>query len=164
MVWTRKEEKAMAKLYEIDSEILNCIDQETGEILDEERLSQLEMERDTKIENVALWYRNLLSDAEQYKAEKQRFEQLERSSLAKAGNLKEWLTYALQGNKFKTTRVNISYRKSDSVKINNAALVPEKYLVYNDPTINKTLVKKALKDGIAVTGAELEVKQNIQIK
>lgn len=154
----------MAKLYEIDSEILNCIDQETGEILDEERLSQLEMERDTKIENVALWYRNLLSDAEQYKAEKQRFEQLERSSLAKAGNLKEWLTYALQGNKFKTTRVNISYRKSDSVKINNAALVPEKYLVYNDPTINKTLVKKALKDGIAVTGAELEVKQNIQIK
>ena len=164
MVWTRKEEKAMAKLYEIDSEILNCIDQETGEILDEERLSQLEMERDTKIENVALWYRNLLSDAEQYKAEKKRFEQLERSSLAKAGNLKEWLTYALQGNKFKTTRVNISYRKSDSVKINNAALVPEKYLVYNDPTINKTLVKKALKDGIAVTGAELEVKQNIQIK
>mgnify|MGYP000009771878 CR=1 FL=1 len=154
----------MAKLYEIDSEILNCIDQETGEILDEERLSQLEMERDTKIENVALWYRNLLSDAEQYKAEKKRFEQLERSSLAKAGNLKEWLTYALQGNKFKTTRVNISYRKSDSVKINNAALVPEKYLVYNDPTINKTLVKKALKDGIAVTGAELEVKQNIQIK
>ena len=154
----------MAKLYEIDSEILNCVDQETGEILDEERLSQLEMERDTKIENVALWYRNLISDAEQYKAEKKRFEQLEHSSLAKAENLKEWLTYALQGNKFKTTRVNISYRKSDSVKINNAALVPEKYLVYNDPTINKTLVKKALKDGIAVTGAELEVKQNIQIK
>ncbi len=30
----------MATLYEIDEEILNCVDQETGEIIDPEKLAQ----------------------------------------------------------------------------------------------------------------------------
>ena len=42
-------------LFEIENEIMNCWDQETGEILDSDRLDQLEMERDTKIENIALY-------------------------------------------------------------------------------------------------------------
>ena len=41
------------KLYEIDEAILNCIDTETGEIIDADQLDKLTMERDTKIENVA---------------------------------------------------------------------------------------------------------------
>lgn len=43
----------MPSLYEIDAGILACIDQETGEILDVERLDALQMERRTKIEGVA---------------------------------------------------------------------------------------------------------------
>ena len=34
------------KLYEIDNEIMNCIDEETGEIIDPEKLESLEMERE----------------------------------------------------------------------------------------------------------------------
>ena len=59
----------MSTLYEIDNAILD----ETGEIIDGERLSELKIERDKKIESVALWYKNLMSDAEQYKLEKQLF-------------------------------------------------------------------------------------------
>ncbi len=33
----------MATLYEIDEEILNCVDMETGEIIDVERLGQKEV-------------------------------------------------------------------------------------------------------------------------
>ena len=36
-------------LYEINREILACIDYETGEILDEGRLNSLEIEREKKI-------------------------------------------------------------------------------------------------------------------
>ena len=50
-------------LFEIENEIMNCWDQETGEILDSDRLDQLEMERDTKIENIALYIKNLTADA-----------------------------------------------------------------------------------------------------
>ena len=40
-------------LYEIENEILNCVDMETGEIVDIKKLESLQMERDQKIENIA---------------------------------------------------------------------------------------------------------------
>ena len=60
----------MANLYEIDKGIMECLDAETGEVIDPERLDALFMERNQKIENVACWVKNLLSDAEAIKAEK----------------------------------------------------------------------------------------------
>ena len=47
------------KLYEIDEAILNCIDLETGEIIDTEQLDKLTMEREAKLENVACWIKEL---------------------------------------------------------------------------------------------------------
>ena len=40
-------------IYEIDQAIMECVDFETGEIIDTEQLDELQMERDTKLENVA---------------------------------------------------------------------------------------------------------------
>ena len=57
----------MASLYEIEEQILNCVDLETGEIIDEEALANLSMERDTKVENIALWIKNLLAEAKKRK-------------------------------------------------------------------------------------------------
>ena len=41
-------------LYEIEKEIMSCVDMETGEIIDCEKLDALTMERYQKIENIAL--------------------------------------------------------------------------------------------------------------
>lgn len=60
-------------LYEIDREILACIDYETGEILDSQRLEMLEMEKEKKIENIGLWIKNLEAEAEALKKEKRCF-------------------------------------------------------------------------------------------
>lgn len=60
----------MASLYEINQEILNCVDMETGEIIDMDKLGELQLAFDVKVENIALWIKNLLSDAEAIKAEK----------------------------------------------------------------------------------------------
>ena len=57
-------------IYEINEEILNCIDLETGEIIDIDRLNDLQLERDAKIENVACWIKELKAEAEAIKAEK----------------------------------------------------------------------------------------------
>ena len=56
------------KLYEIENAILECIDTETGEVIDIERLNELQMERETKIENVACWIKDLKAEAEAIKA------------------------------------------------------------------------------------------------
>ena len=107
----------MATLWQIDEEIMACIDQETGEIIDGERLDALQMERKAKLENVALWVKNLEADAAAFKAEKQAFEAREKAATNKAKGLKEWLGNALQGAKFATEKCAVSFRKSEAVEI-----------------------------------------------
>lgn len=154
----------MATLYEIDNEIINCIDTETGEIIDVEKLQALQIERDTKIENIALWYKNLVSDAEQYKAEKNAFAEKERIAKNKAESLKKYLDSVLNGEAFKTTRATVAYRASEGVVIDDITKVDDSYLKYADPTPDKTAIKKALKDGISLDGVHLESRNNISIK
>ena len=154
----------MASLYEINQEIMECIDLETGEILDLEKLESLQLERDIKLENIALWYKNLLSDADQYKQEKDKFAEREKAAKNKAESLKRYLDASLGGQKFNTTRVAVSYRKSTTLEYDGLADVPEEYLKYADPTIDKTTITKELKDGKEIAGFELKEHQNIQIK
>lgn len=156
----------MSALYEIDEQILECIDKETGEVIDPEKLTELQIERNHKIESVALWYKNLLSDAEQYKAEKQNFADKEAKAKAKAESLKKWLDTALSGEAFKAEsgRVAITYRRSEQVIIDDVSKVNENFLKYSEPTVDKVALKKAIKDGEEVGGAHIEINNNIQIK
>jgi outer membrane murein-binding lipoprotein Lpp len=90
-------------LYQINEEIEKCIDTETGEILDLEALDKLAMERDTKIENLACWYKNLMADAEALKAEKNAFAKRENAAKNKADSIKRYLSSVLDGEKFATS-------------------------------------------------------------
>ena len=56
-------------LYDIRKDIEACVDAETGEIIDAEKLASLQVERDEKISNIACWIKNLLIDIEGIKAE-----------------------------------------------------------------------------------------------
>lgn len=162
----------MATLYEIDAGILSCIDVETGEVLDPEKLEALQMEREEKIESVALWYKNLCSDAEAYKAEKQAFAEREAAAKKKAESIKNWLAAALSGEKMTTARVAINFRKSKSVEIENEAEFIERaqrdglddLLSYKEPAISKTAIRAAIESGREIAGAALIEKYNISIK
>lgn len=154
----------MATLYEIEQAIMDCVDMETGEIIDIDRLDQLQMDRDTKIENIALYIKNLLSDVAGIKAEKDNLAQRQKVAENKANSLKRYLSGYLAGQKFSTARVAISFRKSESVNIEDITAIPEEYLKYKDPEPDKTAIKSMLKSGKKVPGAELVQNQNIQIK
>lgn len=91
-------------LYEIENEILNCVDMETGEIVDIKKLESLQMERDQKIENIGCWIKNLLSDAEALKSEKENLAKRQKVAESKAASLKEYLSRYLDGEKFKSAR------------------------------------------------------------
>lgn len=148
------------KLYEIDNAILECIDLETGEIIDTEQLDKLQMERDTKLENVACWIKDLKAEAEALKNEKQALAERQKVAENKAESLKKWLAYALQGEKFKTSKCAISFRKSEAVEVtdeglNNLMKEHDELLTYKAPEPNKTKIKQALKDGLSVDGVQL---------
>ncbi len=155
----------MANLYEIDQGILECLDLETGEVIDPDRLESLQMERSQKIENVVLWIKNLESDALAIKTEKDALAKRQVAALAKAEQLKEWLANALEGQKFNTARCAVSFRRSETVEVSDVALLPDDLKrVKTTVEPNKTAIKALLKDGQEVVGCSLVENQNINIK
>lgn len=153
----------MASLYEINKEILECVDMESGEIIDEERLQNLAFEKNDKLENIALWIKNLKAEAEMVKAEKKNLDARIKSCENKADRLTELLKKELNGNKFKTPKVNISYRKSESVEITDLSVIPVEFLRVST-SADKTEIKKQLKSGVEIKGAKLVEESNMQIK
>ena len=155
----------MASLYEIEQAILDCVDCETGEIIDQERLDNLMMERSAKIESVALWVKNLESDAVAYKAEKEAFAKREKQATDKAKRLKEWLARVCEGEKFNTPRCAVSFRTSESVEIDEGATIPDEY-VRTKTTIepDKVEIKAALKAGTEIAGCRLVSNVNTKIQ
>lgn len=154
----------MASLYEIDAQIMECVDFETGEIIDEEKLQALQLEFHQKVEGIALWIKNLVAEAKMIKEEKDNLAARQKVCENKAESLKKYLGQALGGEKFKTPKVSISYRKSESVEVTDVSLLDDDYLKFKEPEADKTKIKKALKDGIILEGVTIVEKNNIQIK
>lgn len=162
------------KLFDIDERLEACVklderrvvDTESGEIIDLEAIAALEMERDKKIENLGCWYKNLLAEAEALKAQKNAFAEREKAKKAKAESLKGFLGRYLNGKKFETAKVAMSFRKSEAVEFDAKCIgdVPEEFLKFKDPELDKVAVKKAIKAGETVPGCELVARQNLQIK
>lgn len=152
------------KLYEIDQAIMDCIDMETGEIINEELLNDLQMERDTKIENVALWIKELKAEAEALKAEKMAFAERQKVAENKMESLKKWLAYALNGEKFKTVRASVTFRTTEKVEVADIFKLDENYVRYRDPEADKDAIKKAIKAGQEVAGATLVSSTSVIIK
>lgn len=151
-------------IYEIDSQILECIDEETGEVLDIERLEKLMQDKENKIEAVALWYKNTVAEADAIKAEIANLRAREEHDEKLAESLKIYLSNALNGEKFKTPKVSISYRKSSAVEVEDVYKIPDDFLIYKVPEPNKTMLRAAMNAGQKFDGAKLVTKSNIQIK
>jgi seryl-tRNA synthetase len=151
-------------LYEINEAIMDCVDEETGEIIDTEKLEELQLARDEKIEGIGCYIKNLLSDAEQLKVEKDKLAERQKSCENKAKRLKEYLETFLSGEKFKSPKLAISYRKTESVDVPDWRMIPEEYLRTKDPEPDKTAIKKAIKAGEEIPGCGLVVKQSMMIK
>lgn len=153
-------------LFQIDDAIMACIDQETGDILDVEKLDALEMEREKKISNTACFIKNLRAEAEAIKAEKMKMADRQKAKENLADRLENYLTNYLGGLTYEDERCAISYRKSTSTEIAedlDLSTLPDgckKIKIEAD----RTAIKKALQNGEKIDGCALVVKNNIQIK
>ena len=166
----------MRPLYEIDAAILAAVDKETGEIIDAEALSALQMERERKLEGVALWIKDLKAEADAVKTEADRLTDRKKSLDKKIDSLKEWLLGALDGQKLKTPRCNVYQTHSTRLNVideqsvvnylETSVLEPEMYLRFTLPEIRKDAVKDAMKRGELkeVPGCCLDVSESVVIK
>ena len=161
-------------LYEIDSAILACVDQETGEIINEEALTALQMEREKKIEGVACWVKDLRAEAEALKNEIAALTARKKAAENKAERLKTWLAYALDGEIFKTSKVRVSYTHNSRLNVIDEQIVvnyiqahysePEQFLSFKLPEIRKDAVKTEIKNGVDIPGVIIEQTESVVIK
>lgn len=162
-------------LYEIDERLMYAVehgfDSETGEIVEgtdlEALINEVEMQLDTKLENIACFIKNLKADAEALKQEKLNLAQRQKVVENKAERLQNYLSTFLQAKeipKFETPKCKVSFRKSTTVNITDEKKIPKKYLtVVKETKIDKNELKKYLKTN-ECEGANLVENQNIQIK
>ena len=151
-------------LYDIDNAILSCVDMETGEIIDAEKLDELKMEKEQKIRNIACWVKELNAEAEALKKQKDAFAAREKAAKNKAEGLKAYLSSYLGGKEAKGTEYQISFRASQATETTDEEAIPPEYLVSQPDKIDKDGLLKALKGGAVIPGAQLIERKNIQIK
>lgn len=159
-------------LYEIDQRIMDLVDPDTGELLDFDAFSALHMEREQKIESMALWVKDLAATAAAIKAEVDTLTERKKAAERKADSLKKYLSYILQGEKFSTPRCSVSFRKSTSVQVDDQDQLVrwleqngyDDCVKYGKPEVKKTEVGELLKSGMPVPFAHLENKQSVGVK
>lgn len=164
-------------LFELNSSIAAALDalvssvnEETGEVDDKavEALEALQVAREEKLENTALYMKGLQAEADALKREEDTLKKRRETKEKALERLKAYITDAMLQSgdtRLETARVVLSFRKSEAVNITNIELVPKGYWKSTVKTeLDKTKIKEALKSGKEVNGAELQVRQNLQIK
>lgn len=169
-------------LFDIDASIKiileNGYDQETGEFSDEAwvQINELQLERDKKIESIALYIETLESEAEAINEKVIDLKERIEAKKSKASNLKSYLSLYLDSNdldKFESPSVRIRFTKSKSVVIEDddefsqfVSIHPEMKLLRTKTTIepDKKVIGDMLKAGLYVGGARLSENRNIIIK
>lgn len=156
-------------LYQINAQIMELVDTQTGEIADFATFEQLALDRDEKIENIALTVKNLLSNAQAIKAECVALAEREKQATSKAESLKKYLDYALDGSTFESPKVKLVYTKSKAVAVHDGFTdwAKEHYpelLTSKEPEPSKTKIKEAILAKKVVQFAEIVEKKNLQIK
>ena len=161
-------------LYEINKDIESVIedmfinvDEETGEVSKEyvDRLSELQMQKDEKLENIGCYIKNLNAEAKAIKAEEDSLKKRREALENKSDRLKKYVSSILNGEKFESTKVVFAFRKSDEVSIPDESLIPKEFMVTKtEEKPDKVAIKKALKEGKEVRGAFLVDKNNMSVK
>lgn len=156
-------------LYDIDQAIAALVDPETGELMDYEAFDALSMERDRKLENMALVLKNAKASSVMLKAEIDALTSRKRVADNTVKRMKEYLDQALGGEKFESARCAISYRKSEATEVDTEFVAWARkncadVLIEQAPSVDKTSLKEKLRDGMDCPYARIVENRNIQVR
>lgn len=161
-------------IYEITNDYLQLMQMMEDPELDPQTLADtmegIEGELEDKADNYARVMKNMEADLNGIKAEIERLSTRKKTIENNIKRMKEALQFSMETTgktKFKTDLFSFGIRKNapavvmDEPYIEN---VPERFLKYSDPTINKTAIKEAIQNGEDLEGlAHLESKNSLRI-
>ena len=160
-------------IYQIEKEYLELANQliESGGECSPELELQLTINQE-QLEQKARGYgfvvKQMESDVTIIDAEIKRLNELKKARLKTIDRLETTVSQAMQLyqiNRLETPTLKISFRKSESVEIDDESAISFAYLKEKITyTIDKAMIKEAIKKGEVVAGARLQQNQNIQIK
>ena len=167
----------MDSLYKIDERISDIIermfesaDPETGEIDPEivKELTEMQEAREKKLDNIGAYMKDLAWEITAIKEEIKNLQARAKAKEKKYEWFKSYVASDLIRNdqtKFESARVKFSFIKSTAVCIPDESKVPKKYIEKTIiEKIDVAVIKKLLKEGQKVRGAELIERQNLQVK
>jgi hypothetical protein len=162
-------------LYEIASDYIQLIQMMEDPEMDPQILADtmegIEGELEVKAESYAKVMKNLEADVAGIKAEIDRLSERKKTIENNIKRMKEALQFSMETTgktKFKTELFSFSVRNNapkvvmDEEYIEN---VPERFLKYKDPEINRTAIKEAIQGGENLEGlAHLEQSTSLSIR
>jgi len=161
-------------LYNIQTEFLQLAGEliENGGELTPELQKSLEINKDnleTKGTNYGLVIKQLDADCGVIDAELARLSALKKQRLKTIERLENAISVAMELyeiEKLETPILKISFRKSETVEIEDMALLDKDYKKISIPveSADKAKIKEAIKNGQTVIGATIKQHKNIQIK
>ncbi len=160
-------------LYHIQQEyqlVLSELDELDGEVTPEleQRLMIAEHELQEKGANYALVIHDYTSRIDAIDTQIERLENLKSSYKSKSEVLKSNIKNAMLHfglDKIEHDLVKLSFRKSESVEVENQDLIPKEFIkekISYSP--DKTAIKEAIKGGQDVQGCKLVTNYNLQVK
>lgn len=162
-------------IWEIDQAIAELLEggvnEETGELTaaNAAQLEALQMERDQKAENLALAVKNMKAGEDAIANEIDALTARKAALKKKRERAQDYLRIVLDGEKFQTPRVAVSWRRSEAVEpdeefMNWAMDNDDSFLRYKPPEINKTAIKAAVKAGQEIPHVHIVQSLSPQIK
>lgn len=154
------------QLYELENTYQQLMDLELEAEDLQKALDALEIDINEKCENIAKILDTLQAEANAYEEQEKRFKAKKQACNNRYESLKKYMADNLTKmgiDSIKTDLYKISFRKSQSVTIDNIKLIPQEYLKVSVAP-NKTELKKLLKTGLEMEGCHLTDNKSIQIK
>lgn len=163
-------------LYKLNDEYFKVLseiesDEETGEILNEDKLHELldlKQNINEKLENISLYIKNLDAEAKAINNEQKNLDKRKKQKQNKSEWLKQYLIEQMQrlGQKdFETAKTRLRVSTRPKTFIDDESLIPKEY--FNEKTtytVSLSRIKEAIENGETVAGARLIDNPSINIK
>ena len=165
----------MSTLYELTNDYMNLLELAEDPDIDEQAfmdtLEGIEGALEDKAEGYAKVIRTLEGDAAACDAESKRLRNKKQTIENNIKRMKTALQFAMQATgktKFKTALFSFGIQKNPAAVVMDEAYIeniPERFLIPQDPQIDKKAIKEALKNGEDLSGlAHLEQTESLRIR
>lgn len=161
----------MPSLYELNKDykelqaMLEVAETEEDMQAIQDTLDMLDCSVDEKIENTAMFIRNLKGDIQSFKDESKRLSAKAKTLENMTERLKNNIDHVMKENQLTEKKVGqfkCYYKASETVEIDDLYALPEEFRK-TTITADKVAIKKAIKAKQEVAGARIETHMNLQI-